>query len=186
IPARLVTTSASCSKPEFEYSRRVPGAATAAWTAKARPLVWASRCRTVDPSGPAGSSSVRARSSTAITVTYAVSSSVTDAVRNVRFRSPYENATWPSGRTAAAAAWSTGQDEICSAAALMAPTLSDGVRHPLRLLLEPTLVGPGDDGEGECGQRESDGDPDRRHVTPPGRDHQPSGPRPDGVADVER
>lgn len=63
MPDAFAMWSPSTSKPALEYRRRLPGGAVTRCSSKARPLVWASRWRTVEPSGPAGSSSSTAPSS---------------------------------------------------------------------------------------------------------------------------
>lgn len=63
MPDALAMWSPSTSKPALEYRRRLPGGAVTRCSSKARPLVWARRWRTVEPSGPAGSSSSTAPSS---------------------------------------------------------------------------------------------------------------------------
>ena len=71
--------SPSTSNPALEYSRRVPGGAVTRCSSKARPEVCASRWRTVEPGGPAGSSSSMAPSSYATSAAYAASGLVTEA-----------------------------------------------------------------------------------------------------------
>jgi hypothetical protein len=66
----------------------VPGDAWAVRLSNASPDVCAMRCRSVDPSGPAGWSHSTAPSSTAISTAYATSGFVTDASGNGRSTSP--------------------------------------------------------------------------------------------------
>ena len=86
--------------------RRSPGAFCDSRESKPTPEACASRCRTVDPSGPAGSSSPNAPSSTASSTAYADSSLVTLASSKTRVVSPNSASVSP---TSAAATLSTGQ-----------------------------------------------------------------------------
>lgn len=113
IPEACWRACARTSKPALEYSRRLPGSAITRCSSKASPEVWASRWRTVEPSGPAGSSSSKTPSSTATSAAYEVSSLVTDASGKRWSCGPCPPSTAPSApRTTAAAACGTGQVSI--------------------------------------------------------------------------
>src|SRR5436190_21740365 len=84
--------------------RRVPGFAIGSKPSNGSPEVCASRCRTVAPGGPAGSSRSTTPSSAATAVARAVSSLVTDAQRNSASRGPCVPAISPVRTTPAAAA----------------------------------------------------------------------------------
>ena len=86
----------------------MPGLASVSLDCIANPDAWASRCRTVDPGGPAAVSRSTAPSSIATCAARATSSLVTDASANRRSVSPWLAST-PEGPTTAAAAAATGQ-----------------------------------------------------------------------------
>src|SRR5579885_2366225 len=83
--------------------RRVPAAASGAGPSNARPEARASRGRSVDPGGPAGSSSATIPSSQATRTQTAVASFVTEAHGKTRPASPHVACTLPSTRTATCA-----------------------------------------------------------------------------------
>src|SRR3954447_14605783 len=110
--------------------RRVPGRASVVpWRSNGRPDAWDSRCRTVEPSGPAGSSRSTTPSSAATSTARAVTSFVTDAQRCTRSVSP-RVATTPSARTTPAAACGAGQSSIRRRAS----TARDAMRVERRLI----------------------------------------------------
>lgn len=74
--------------------------------------MWASRWRTVEPGGPAGSSSSTAPSSYAMSAAYAASGLVTEASGKRCPVGPCVPATLPSARTTAAATVGTGQFSV--------------------------------------------------------------------------
>ena len=95
--------------------RRRPGGSSTAPPEGARPEAWASRWATVDPGGPAQSSSESVVSSTATSTARAVHNLVTDAQSWGRSMSPRVPTTigGPSAAavSTAAAAAPTGQEE---------------------------------------------------------------------------
>src|SRR5579875_948317 len=68
--------------------RRRPGLAMGCLPSKGRPEAWASRWRTVEPGGPAGSSRPTSSSSTATSTAKAVTTLVTDAQAKTRSAGP--------------------------------------------------------------------------------------------------
>src|SRR6266545_4076514 len=92
--------------------RRSPGRAIGVVPSNGNPDACASRCRTVDPSGPAGSSRSSTPSSAATSVASATASLVIEAHRNSRPSSP-RHARTPSGSTTATATFSTGHLSTC-------------------------------------------------------------------------
>src|SRR3954468_12618488 len=80
--------------------RRVPGLAIGAPSSNGRPDACASRCRNVEPSGPAASSRSTIPSSAATSIATADASFVTDAHGKTRDVSPYVASTAPATPTA--------------------------------------------------------------------------------------
>ena len=78
--------------------RLVPGGAIGASPSKGRPEACASRWRSVEPGGPAGSSSETIPSSTATSTATAVASFVTEAQAKRRSSVAVCDAPTPSGR----------------------------------------------------------------------------------------
>ena len=76
--------------PHWSRCDASPGAATGRRPSKGRPEAWASRWRTVAPSGPAGSSREIRPRSTATSTDHATIGLVTDASGNARSTSPRE------------------------------------------------------------------------------------------------
>src|SRR5262245_620388 len=95
--------------------RRSPGRAMAGPGSKPRPEACASRWRTVEPGGPAGSSRSRMPSSAATSTAQAVASLVTEAQRDGRSVGP-RSASTPPGPTAATEACDAGQSSIAARA----------------------------------------------------------------------
>src|SRR6188474_2631519 len=91
--------------------RRCSGRAIGSAPSNGKPLVCASRCRTVEPGGPAASSRSTTPSSAATSTARAVTGFETEASRTACDTSPCV-ATWPLGSTTPAAANSTGQSSI--------------------------------------------------------------------------
>ena len=87
------------------------GAIAAPPDSNGSPEACASRCRTVEPAGPAGSSRSTTPSSAATSTASAVASFVTEAQRKTRSASPCV-ATTPSARTTPAAACGAGHSSI--------------------------------------------------------------------------
>ena len=75
--------------------RLVPGRAIGLSPSNGSPDACASRCRTVEPSGPAGSSRSTTPSSAATSVASATAGFVIDAQRNSRSRGPRSATTSP-------------------------------------------------------------------------------------------
>src|SRR5918992_428301 len=88
--------------------RRLPGGAIGAVPSNGSPEACASRWRTVEPGGPAGSSRSSVPSSAATSIASAVIGFVTEAQRKALVRSP-RSARTPSGVSAATATFSAGQ-----------------------------------------------------------------------------
>src|SRR5690349_8055644 len=112
--------------------RRWPGLAIMSGECIEYPAAWASRCRTVDPGGPASVSSSTTPSSIAICAARATSGLVTDASAKRCCASPYCAST-PDGATTTAAALATGQSAMASSAvtcrSLVGPPRRDDRRH---------------------------------------------------------
>src|SRR5438105_13070189 len=92
--------------------RRCPGLAIGTTPSKGKPDACASRCRTVEPGGPAGASRSTTPSSAATRVATAVASLVTEAQRSSTSARPWEATTSP-GRAAPADACSAPQSSVC-------------------------------------------------------------------------
>src|SRR5919201_2832849 len=95
--------------------RRCPGFAIGVSPWNGSPEACASRCRTVEPGGPAGASRSTIPSSAATSTASAVASFVTDAHSSSRSRGPWLATTSP-GRATPAAACSAPQSSTCRSA----------------------------------------------------------------------
>src|SRR5579872_5315593 len=101
--------------------RRRSGGISGGPSSVGSPDACASRCRSVEPSGPAGSSRSTVPSSTATSTASPVRSFVTDAHRNTTSRAPCE-ASVPSRRTTPAAAARAPQSSIVFSASTAGDT----------------------------------------------------------------
>src|SRR5688572_27095566 len=120
--------------------RRLPGGAIGRPGSKPRPDAWASRWRTVEPCGPAGSSRSRIPSSTATSTAQAVASFVIDAHLAGRAVGPRAAST-PPGAMAATDACGAGQSSIAASACTRRDTTA----------VQRTLISSGSPFEGTVG-----------------------------------
>ena len=95
--------------------RFAPGGARGSGPSNGSPEAWASRCLTVDPGGPAASSSSTIPSSAATSTATAEASFVTDAQANGRSSSPYAASVRP---VTATATWVQGHPSTCRRASI--------------------------------------------------------------------
>src|SRR5581483_4347298 len=120
--------------------RRVPGRAIGGPWSNGKPDACASRCRNVDPGGPAGSSRSTSPSSAATSMATAVASLVTDAHANRRPTSPCTASTRPATPTATCShghpsTWrSASTNGDTSGHGAGADLLGRGLRAPRRVL----------------------------------------------------